>query len=165
MPGGGVEVGETAAQAAVRETREEAGLVVEVIDLVGVYDSRFCETRSSLQLYQFVFLCQGVRRSARQRRTRCSTSDGSIVTSFRRSHQGTPSACPAPSGSWKSAARSLIPRSDQLTTPQNLRRRRCRDYSDAPEHAPRNAQSIRRVARQIGSASRSLGAMTTRRLL
>jgi mutator protein MutT len=58
MPGGGIEMGETAAQAVVRETREEAGLEVDVIDLVGVYDSRFCETKSALQLYQFVFLCE-----------------------------------------------------------------------------------------------------------
>lgn len=60
MPGGAFEMGETAAEGVAREAREEAGVEVEVTDLIGVYDSRFCETRSSLQLYQFVFLCHVV---------------------------------------------------------------------------------------------------------
>lgn len=58
MPGGAFEMGETAAQGVRREAMEETGVDVEVIDLVGVYDSRFCETRASIQLYQFVFLCR-----------------------------------------------------------------------------------------------------------
>ncbi|MGW7065977.1 NUDIX hydrolase [Streptomyces sp. NPDC054855] len=37
LPGGGVEVGESAADAAVRETKEEAGIDVEVTGLVGIY--------------------------------------------------------------------------------------------------------------------------------
>lgn len=60
MPGGGFDVGETPAQGAAREVREETGVEVDVVDLIGVYDSRFCETISSLQLYMFVFLCQAV---------------------------------------------------------------------------------------------------------
>jgi 8-oxo-dGTP pyrophosphatase MutT (NUDIX family) len=58
MPGGGYEVGETPAAAACREAWEETGLEVEPLALVGVYDSRFCGTRSSAHLYQFVFLCR-----------------------------------------------------------------------------------------------------------
>lgn len=58
MPGGAFEMGETAAAGVRREAREETGVDVEVTDLIGVYDSRFCETRSSIQLYQFVFLCR-----------------------------------------------------------------------------------------------------------
>ena len=37
LPGGGVEVGETLAQAVVREMREETGLDVEPVRLIGVY--------------------------------------------------------------------------------------------------------------------------------
>ncbi|WKU05625.1 NUDIX hydrolase [Micromonospora sp. HUAS LYJ1] len=37
LPGGGQEIGETVAQTAVRETREETGISVEVTGMVGVY--------------------------------------------------------------------------------------------------------------------------------
>ncbi|MSO85713.1 MAG: NUDIX domain-containing protein [Rhodospirillales bacterium] len=39
LPGGAQELGETFAEACVRETREETGLVVEVLGLVDVVDS------------------------------------------------------------------------------------------------------------------------------
>src|SRR5579859_267143 len=58
MPGGGLEVGETAAQGAVREVLEETGIACEAVALVGLYDSRFCGTPSLHQLYQFSFLCR-----------------------------------------------------------------------------------------------------------
>ena len=60
MPGGAYEMGETPAEGAVREAAEETGMLVEAEDLIGVYDSRFCGTVSSLQLFQFVFLCRPV---------------------------------------------------------------------------------------------------------
>lgn len=62
MPGGSYEVGETAAHGAEREAREETGFVVAATDLVGVWDSRYCGTRSPLQLYHFVFLCRLLQR-------------------------------------------------------------------------------------------------------
>lgn len=37
FPGGAVELGETPEQAAIREVKEETGLVVEIHDLVGIY--------------------------------------------------------------------------------------------------------------------------------
>lgn len=58
MPGGLFEMGETPAEGVRREAREETGVEVEVLELVGVYDSRLCETRFPIQLYQFVFLCR-----------------------------------------------------------------------------------------------------------
>ncbi len=60
MPGGGLDVGETAAQGACREAWEETGIKVRATALAGVYDSRFCGTRSTWQLYQFVFVCEPV---------------------------------------------------------------------------------------------------------
>ena len=60
MPGGMLEVGETPAQGAAREAAEETGVVVEVLDLSAVYDSRFCGTRASLQLVHLVFHCRPV---------------------------------------------------------------------------------------------------------
>lgn len=58
MPGGGLEVGETPAQGAVREALEETGVSCEPVALVGIYDSRFCGTISYYHLYQFSFLCR-----------------------------------------------------------------------------------------------------------
>jgi 8-oxo-dGTP pyrophosphatase MutT (NUDIX family) len=58
MPGGVFEVGETPAQGAVREAREETGVLCEPVALVGVFDSRLCGARSRHHLYQFVFLCR-----------------------------------------------------------------------------------------------------------
>ena len=39
LPGGGLELGETVNECAVRETREEAGIDIAVIGLVGIYSN------------------------------------------------------------------------------------------------------------------------------
>lgn len=58
MPGGFLEVGETPAEGAVRETLEETGVRCRAKSLVGVFDSRLCGTTSCHHLYQFLFLCE-----------------------------------------------------------------------------------------------------------
>jgi ADP-ribose pyrophosphatase YjhB (NUDIX family) len=41
LPGGGVENGESVAQTAIREAREETGLIIELTHLIGVYSRPF----------------------------------------------------------------------------------------------------------------------------
>ncbi len=55
--GGLVEVGETLAEAAVRESKEEAGIEVKPIKLMAVFDSRLWGTVPTAQLYHVHFLC------------------------------------------------------------------------------------------------------------
>ncbi|MGY6501294.1 MAG: NUDIX hydrolase N-terminal domain-containing protein [Acidimicrobiales bacterium] len=62
MPGGMLEIGETPAGGAVREAQEEAGVVIEVDEMVGVYDSLHHDSVSPLQLCIFVFLARVVGR-------------------------------------------------------------------------------------------------------
>ena len=62
IPGGVLEVGEMVREAAVREAREETGLVVEPGDLLGVYDRILRNTEQRVQ-YHYVlvdFLCRPV---------------------------------------------------------------------------------------------------------
>jgi ADP-ribose pyrophosphatase YjhB (NUDIX family) len=58
--GGLVEVGETLAEAAVREAKEEAGIDVKPIKLMAVFDSRLWGTVPMAQLYHVHFLCEPV---------------------------------------------------------------------------------------------------------
>lgn len=57
MPGGALEVGETPAEGAVRETLEETGLATRAVALVGIHDSRLCGTQARHHLYHLLFLC------------------------------------------------------------------------------------------------------------
>jgi 8-oxo-dGTP diphosphatase len=60
IPGGVLEVGELVRDAAVREAREETGLIVEPSDLLGVYDRVLYDAEKRVQ-YHYVlidFLCR-----------------------------------------------------------------------------------------------------------
>jgi 8-oxo-dGTP pyrophosphatase MutT (NUDIX family) len=46
LPGGGLELGESLAQACVREVHEETGLAVEIVRLIGVYSAPEITTMS-----------------------------------------------------------------------------------------------------------------------
>jgi 8-oxo-dGTP diphosphatase len=62
IPGGVLEVGELVREAAVREVREETGLVVEPGELLGVYDRILRDVEQRVQ-YHYVlidFLCRRV---------------------------------------------------------------------------------------------------------
>ena len=58
MPGGATEVGETWAQSAERELREETGVVGTAKKLLGVFDSRIWGSRSKYQFYAGVWLVE-----------------------------------------------------------------------------------------------------------
>src|SRR5256714_11070418 len=60
IPGGVLEVGEMVREAAVREAREETGLVVEPGELLGVYDRilRDAERRGRYHYVLIDFLCR-----------------------------------------------------------------------------------------------------------
>src|SRR5579859_4142872 len=62
IPGGVLEVGELVREAAIREAREETGLIVEPGDLLGVYDRvlRNAEKRVQYHYVLIDFLCRKV---------------------------------------------------------------------------------------------------------
>jgi 8-oxo-dGTP diphosphatase len=62
IPGGVLEIGELVREAAVREAREETGLTVEPVELLGVYDRVLRNPEHRVQ-YHYVlidFLCRRV---------------------------------------------------------------------------------------------------------
>ncbi|MYA59162.1 MAG: NUDIX domain-containing protein [Chloroflexi bacterium] len=58
MPGGVTDVGESWADSAERELREEAGIVGRATRLLGVFDSRLWGSRSKIQFYSGVWLVE-----------------------------------------------------------------------------------------------------------
>jgi 8-oxo-dGTP diphosphatase len=80
IPGGVLEVGELVREAAVREAREETGLTVEPLELLGVYDRVLRDAERRVQ-YHYVlidFLCRRVAGDVR------AASDASEVRWFGR---------------------------------------------------------------------------------
>lgn len=65
LPGGGLDVGETPAEGACRETLEETGLTARMTHLIGVYDSRRWQPDKSWHLYAFLFMGEPVAGEAR----------------------------------------------------------------------------------------------------
>src|SRR5512143_3082680 len=60
IPGGVLEVGETLREGVIREAHEETGLVVEPLDLLGVFDRVLRDAKGQV-LYHYVlvdFLCR-----------------------------------------------------------------------------------------------------------
>ena len=55
VPGGMVEVGETLANAALRELKEETGLAGEITCLLGIFDSRIWKSQTKSQAYHVIF--------------------------------------------------------------------------------------------------------------
>ncbi len=58
MPGGAADVGETPSSVAVREVREETGLSVRPLRLLGVFDGPTIGSTSPVHLYHLDFLCE-----------------------------------------------------------------------------------------------------------
>jgi ADP-ribose pyrophosphatase YjhB (NUDIX family) len=58
MPSGALEVGETPAQGAARETLEETGVLVKATRLIGIFDSRFSGRTTAHHIYMILFLCE-----------------------------------------------------------------------------------------------------------
>jgi 8-oxo-dGTP pyrophosphatase MutT (NUDIX family) len=60
MPSGNIELGESPLESALREAREETGILVKSKSLIGIYDTLKNKVPSALQRYFILFLCEPV---------------------------------------------------------------------------------------------------------
>jgi ADP-ribose pyrophosphatase YjhB (NUDIX family) len=58
LPGGITDPGETLAESALRELKEETGIKGEVKQLLGIYDSRLWHSEKRIHFYHFLFLVE-----------------------------------------------------------------------------------------------------------
>jgi ADP-ribose pyrophosphatase YjhB (NUDIX family) len=80
LPGGGMDLGESIADAAVRETKEETGVDIEVTGLVGVYTNpRHVLAYDDGEVRQQFSLCFTTRNLGGQLRTSSETSEVAYV--------------------------------------------------------------------------------------
>lgn len=80
LPGGGVDVGESVAQAAVREVKEETGIDVEVTGLIGLYtDPRHVMAYDDGEVRQQFSICFTTRMLAGEVATSSETSEVEFV--------------------------------------------------------------------------------------
>lgn len=80
LPGGGVDVGESVAQAAVREVKEETGIDVEVTGLVGLYtDPRHVMAYDDGEVRQQFSICFTTRLLGGEVATSSETSEVEFV--------------------------------------------------------------------------------------
>ena len=58
MPGGFVEVGERGDEAIVREVAEETGLEIEVVELIGIFDSTYGSGDDAKAIFDVAYRCR-----------------------------------------------------------------------------------------------------------